>query len=62
LKDSPTSPTMDKSMEEGRFSSLAGSTVGARSSGTPSEPERRPSFEQDDEIGFSSPTRARESL
>lgn len=66
LKDSPTSPTMDKSMEEGRFSSLAGSTVGARSSGSPSEEadaiERRPSFEHDDEIGFSSPTRARESL
>lgn len=66
LKDSPTSPTMDKSLEEGRFGSLAGSTVGARSSGTPSDGaegfERRPSFEQDDEIGFSSPTSARETV
>lgn len=68
LKDSPTSPTNDKSMEEGRFSTLAGSTVGGRSSGTPSNGDdgvrfgRRPSFEQDDEIHFSSPAKARESV
>jgi hypothetical protein len=68
LRNSPTSPTNDKPMEEGRFSNLAESTVGGRRSGTPSHGgdragfDRRPSFEGDDEISFSSPTNARESV
>ncbi len=68
LRNSPASPTNDKPMEEGRFSNLAGNAVGGRSSPTPSNEgdaprfERRPSFEADDEITFSSPTRTRESV
>lgn len=68
LRDSPTSLANDKPMEEGRFSNLTRSTVGERSSRSPSHGsdgpgfERRPSFEADDEINFSNPTRARESI
>jgi hypothetical protein len=63
LNDSPTSPTNDKPMEEGRFSDLGGSTVGARSSGAHGAGStRRPSFEADDEIHFSDPTTAREGV
>jgi len=50
-----------KAGEEGRFSALAGSTVGARTSGAPTV-ARKPSFEADDDIAFDAPTRARESF
>jgi len=59
MRDGPAAAA-DKAVEEGRFSSLAGSTVAARSSGAPSE--ERPSFEADDDIGLSTPARAREGF
>jgi len=60
MREGAASPT-DKAVEEGRFSTLAGSTVGARTSDVPTD-ARRPSFEVDDEIRFDTPVKAREGF